>query len=222
MLKKSRAVPLSNLGENPVLTNSDVSNQKLNISNQKLNVSKQKLDISNLKLNASNQKLDSSNQKLDVSNQMLDVSNQMLDVSNQMLGVSSHEEKDRSMTMTKNSLRHEEIQKPQTSLMSISKNQTSFLATWNATKPDEIQENEKSMLKMNVSKNDEIVDNQRSMVNVSRYIEVSRNEVCSENDIMKEKVSNTSLLKVVPRVSSSKITIDKNFERFEVCTKLKT
>ncbi|CAB4011055.1 Hypothetical predicted protein, partial [Paramuricea clavata] len=118
-----------------------------------------------------------------------------------------------------NASRVEELSGNQTSLMNVSRrlkiteNQTSAKSMVNASRHVEIAGNETPKVARR-----EVSETQKSTMNVSRFIDMSGNQSSMMNTKRHLEISEnqTSLVKAVPRATSSKITMDKNFQRFEI------
>ncbi|CAB4022002.1 Hypothetical predicted protein, partial [Paramuricea clavata] len=128
-------------------------------------------------------------------------------------------EKQTSTKPMANASRVEELSGNQTSLMNVSRqlkiteNQTSAKSMANVSRHVEITGNETPK----VARREEVSETQKSTMNVSRFIDMSGNQSSLMNTKRHLEISEsqTSLVKAVPRATSSKVTMDKNFQRFE-------
>ncbi len=98
-------------------------------------------------------------------------------------------------------------------LLETSENQTSVPMVNSSRLEDN---NEECMAK--IPRREGVSENQKSMMNASRCIETSESQssMIDSQTHLETSENQRNLVKAVPRSTSSKITMDRNFQRFEV------
>ena len=116
---------------------------------------------------------------------------------------------------TVNNSRREKPRRHEESLMNVSRQRSENQRSQSRMKKIESHE-ETPIPKMNTRRREK--EHEKSMVTTSRSLEVPAITTSSvaSRDSLEISADEASIVKAVPRATSSKITMDKNFKRFEV------